>query len=215
MSLDRLILRCGDAYLVDLDTLELATGPDARARAIVMTSEQMQTAFARLVDGNPTLDEYCAEDPPDRDNVRGVLQSGDGYLVDPETLEMVSGPGAKEKAAVFTPVQMRLIKHKLISAGLDWDFIEVEDGLPAAEQSHQSFDPADLYAAARLFDQWRHAIEIEVERHPHARTPLNGLSVDLRLARDLITDCAQQVERYLSGTRDTPSAETPTETPRT
>jgi hypothetical protein len=177
----------------------------------------MQTAFARLSDGNPTLDEYCAEDPPDRDHVRGVLRSGDGYLFDQETLELVSGPRAKDQAAVLTIVQMRGVLYRLRAQGVECEFIEIESAHPA-DPPHQSFSPADLLAAAQLFERYRRAIEVEVERYPHARAPLCGLSVDLSVARDLIADCALQVERYLSGTPGVPTApltNTPSEPPRT
>jgi hypothetical protein len=210
MTLDRAILRRGDAYLVNLETLEMATGEDARMRAVVMTVAQMHDAFTRLVETSLTTDEYCAEDPPDRDHVRGIVRSGDGYVADPDTLKLVSGPWAREQAAVVTVVKMRSITHRLHAQGLEWEFIEIEsppDAPSLPDPTHQAFSPADIHAAAKMCECWRQAIEIEVSTHPEWRAPLNGAFVDLCVARDVLADCAMEIERFF--------AHPPTQQPRT
>jgi hypothetical protein len=199
VSLDRAILRRGESYLADLDTLEMATGPDARTRAVIMTAAQMHDAFTRLVETSLTTDEYCAEDPPDRDHVRGIVRSGDGYVTDPDTLKMVSGPWAREQAAVVTVVKMRSITHRLHAQGLEWEFIEIESPPDAPpDPTHQSFSPADIHAAALMCERWRQAIELQVSLRPEWRAPLNGAFVDLCVARDVLADCALEIERFFA-----------------
>jgi hypothetical protein len=171
-----------------------------------MTAAEMHDAFTRLVETSLTTDEYCAEDPPDRDHVRGIVRSGESYVVNPDTLEMVSGPLAREQAAVVTVVKMRSITHRLHAQGLEWEFIEIETppDVPWPDPTHQTFSSAEIHAAARMCERWRRAIEIETTLRPEARAPLNNVFVDLCVARDVLSDCAMEVERYLSAHPETP-----------
>jgi hypothetical protein len=201
MNLDRAILRRGDAYLVDLETLEMSAAADARMRAVVMTIEQLKETFSRLVETSLTSDEYCAEDPPDRDHVRGILRCGESYVSNPETLEMVSGPWASERAAVVNVAQMRLIQYRLNASGIEAEFEEIDSpGAMPSDFAHQSFSPADIYAAAQMCERWRRAIEAEVALRPELAKPLNNVFIDLCVARDVLADCAQEVEKYFQST---------------
>lgn len=58
--------------------------------------------------------------------------------------------------------------------------------------------PAEVLAVARQCEAWRAAIELEVCLRPEAKADLDDCFSDLAVARELLAECAQRMERYLA-----------------